>query len=810
MNKTISKIVQFFIKKFSGSGLEQELNAGGSGALKVPAIIPYLRKAAAESVVLLKNDGVLPIREEDVVALFGRTSFDYFTVGYGSGGDVASPYKISLAEGLKNAGVKLDEIIWNKYETWRKESKNIPDEGFWGHWPMSFPEMPLSDEEISDAAKRADIAVVTIGRAAGEDRENLLKAGSYYLTEAERALLAAVTREFKRVAVVMDCGNVIDMSWAEELNPGAVVFAWQGGMEAGNGVADVLTGAVNPSGRLPMAIARSYGDYPSAQNFGGADFNNYYEDIYVGYRYFETFAPEKVLYPFGAGLSYTEFDYSAKLSVAGTVVSGEVAVRNTGARGGKGVAEIYLEKPLGKLGAAKRELIAFIKAEVAAGEEIRENVTIDLSEFASFDDSGAAGAKSSFVLEEGSYKIYVGADSRTAEQALEFKLLRTVVRSVDEALPVPETIKFKRIKNVGGKPAEEFVPVSTRDLKKRILENLPEEISSPNPVSDFKKVISGEAELSDFIASLSIDELRTLAHGEGKMDSALGVKGNAGAFAGVSEALRNKGVEPVITTDGPAGMRIKRIAALVPCGTALAATFNAELVSQIYSFVGQEMKEYGSDLLLGPGMNIHRNVLCGRNFEYFSEDPLLAGVIGAAVVNGVQSNGVGACPKHFAVNSQEYRRKFCDSRVSPRALREIYLKAFEIMLKNSAPKAIMTAYNKINGTYCYYNYDLATTVLRKEWGYKGVVITDWWAEKGESKEFKGVKNSALRVRSGVNVLMPGEITRGRHTKNDDKILASMAVPDGLTKAELQHNAAWVLSFFQGKDLNQTVKKTNLT
>ena len=737
MNKFIGKVVRFFIKTFSGTGLEQELNAGAEGTLTVPEIIPICRKVAADSAVLLKNDGVLPISDIQTVALFGRASFDYFTVGYGSGGDVVAPYKVNLAEGLKNAGVKLEETLLKKYDDWRADPKNKPDEGFWGHWPMSFPEMPLSDEDIAVAASNADVAVVTVGRAAGEDRENVLKPGSFYLTEDERKILAAVTKAFDKVAVVLDCGNIIDLSWIKEYNPGAVLFAWQGGMESGNALADVLTGAVNPSGKMPSAVAYSYEDYPSSADFGGADRNNYVEDIYVGYRYFETFCPEKVMYPFGFGLSYTDFEYSAELKLSGTIVCGAVTVKNVGKRTGKAVAQIYLQKPCGKLGAAARELIGFFKREIAAGETVTENVSVDLKEFASFDDAGATGHPSSYVLEEGVYSVYVGGDSRSAEKVASFDLPFTEVKHVSEALPVPESSAFKRIKNVDGKVTWEQVPTAKRDLKERILGNLPAETTSDCPVDDFSKVRSGEASLDDFVAGLTIDELRTLAHGQGKMNSALGAAGNAGAFCGVSDSLIKKGVKPVITTDGPAGIRLRRVTALIPCGTALAATFDTD---------------------------------------------------------SVQANGVGACPKHFAVNSQEYRRKFTDSVVSPRALREIYLKAFEVMIRHCSPKAIMTAYNKINGTYCYYNYDLATVILRNEWGFKGTLITDWWAEPGESKEFPGVKNSALRVRAGVNVLMPGEIKRVFQTPNADKIRSSMRVPNGLTLGELQRNAKYVLSF----------------
>ena len=302
MNRLWNRCARYWLNRFGATGLEQELNRGEiTGLLAVPALTKAARQMAAEGIVLLKNDAAtLPIRPQDRVAVFGRTAVDYFTVGYGSGGDVIPPYKSGLMDGLRSWNVLLDEELAKNYSDWCTAKRNVPDEGYWGHWPMSYPEMPLTDRIVVQAAQRSQLALVVIGRAAGEDRENLLKKGSYYLSDRELSMLDLVTAHFDRVCVVLDCGNIIDMSWTMRYGDkiGALVYAWQGGMESGYALADVLTGAVSPSGCLTDTIAVQYSDYPGSDHFGGKEFNDYVEDIYVGYRYFETFCPQKVLYPF--------------------------------------------------------------------------------------------------------------------------------------------------------------------------------------------------------------------------------------------------------------------------------------------------------------------------------------------------------------------------------------------------------------------------------------------------------------------------------------------------------------------------------
>lgn len=291
---------------------------------------------------------------------------------------------------------------------------------------------------------------------------------------------------------------------------------------------------------------------------------------------------------------------------------------------------------------------------------------------------------------------------------------------------------------------------------------------------------------------LSLDELEAISRGDYKMNSELGAKGNAGAIGGVLQSLRDKGVPAVITTDGPSGIRLLKYCSLIPIGTALASSFDPELVTEVYSALAGEMKEKGSDILLAPGLNIHRSPLCGRNFEYYSEDPLLTGLMAAAAVKGIQSGGLSACPKHFACNNQEVNRTHNDSRLSERALREIYLKGFEICVKTAKPKCIMTSYNKINGVWGHYNYDLCERILRGEWGFEGMVMTDWWMRSSKSPEFPNIRDNAYRVRAGVDVLMPGATKRGRK-KPDGSLLETYGKTDGMTSAEMQRTAKRVLN-----------------
>ena len=762
--KKMGQMMQRIIDMAMGNGLMQEETTASGERYVTPGIGALIRQAGAESCVLLKNDGALPISREREVAVFGRCQLDWFYVGYGSGGDVHAPYHVNLIDGLRNASVPLNADVLRAYETWTQQEENQADHGWWGHWPMNHPEMPLEAGLVRKAAETADTALVVIGRAAGEDRENTLTKGSYYLTDAERAMLDTVTAAFSRVVVLLNISSVMDMAWTEEYGEkiSALLIVWQGGMESGNAAADVLTGAVNPCGRLSDTIARRYEDYPSSAHFGGKTYNDYAEGIYVGYRYFDQH-PEKVLYPFGFGLSCTEFSVSP-VGLNRTEAGSEavVTVTNTGSRPGRETVLLWCHAPAGRLDKPVRVLAAFGKTkELSPGEIERLTLCWDDKCCASYDEQ-----TSRFVLEAGEYRFTAGDVPAGC-----FTLAQEV--TVEQCEPLCKT---------------------SAALRERILSRLPEALPAarvPNPT--LQEVRAGKITLDEFIGCLSDAELEALSRGHGMMGSDLGVAGNAGAFGGVIESLRQKGVAPVITSDGPAGLRLRKYAALIPCGTALACTWNTELVEALSAKVGEEMVHYGVDVQLSPGMNIHRNPLCGRNFEYFSEDPLLSGRMAAAVVRGVQRSGRSACPKHFACNNQETRRNTNDSRVSERALREIYLRNFEIVVREAHPLTLMTSYNKVNGVWSHYNYDLVTTVLRGEWGYTGCVITDWWMRKSASPEFPGLRNNAYRVRAQVDVLMPGDMGHmTRKYRTDGSLLETLGRPEGITRGELQRTAKNVL------------------
>ena len=754
------------------------------------------RRAGAEGTVLLKNDGVLPLRKTGSTAFFGRVQRDYFYVGYGSGGDVNPDYLVSPMDALEARGdIAYDKALADRYRLWCQA--NVPPVMDWAQWPTCHPEMPLSEEAVQAAAQRNDAAVVILGRAMGEAMDNRPVPGGYYLTEAEKALLAQVTAAFRKVCVVVDAGNIMDLSWVEEYPIGALVYAFQGGMESGNALIDVLYGDAQPGGRLTDTVPRHYEDAPSYGHFGGRDFNEYREDIYVGYRYYETFAQDKVLYPFGFGLSYTSFRVESAAAAWHTSWDLRIQVTNTGSRPGRQVVQVYVEAPQGKLGKAARVLADYWKTpELAPGQSAEVSLWIDLNDLASFDDSGVTGHPYAYVLEAGAYRLYVGTDVRSASLAGRLFLEEQTLTAQLESQCSP-TQDFPRLhpREEGGRlvPGFEPVPRAESRRKDQVLAHLPETIPfTGNLGISFRDVCKGTHGMDDFIAQLTAEELNALCKGEGQMDSPLGTKGNAGMLGGTTRSLRDKGVPTLTTTDGPSGIRVCCYTALLPCGTALASSWDVKAVEALGHLFGQEMVRKGSDILLGPGLNIHRDPLCGRNFEYYSEDPLLSGTVAAAMVRGIQSvPGRSACVKHFACNNQEENRNRNDSRLSQRALREIYLRSFEICLRDAAPLCLMSSYNQINGIWGHYQYELVTGILRREWGYDGLVMTDWWMQPSADPDFPALWNDAYRLRAQVDVLMPGSNAFGDPTM-DPSALESLKKETGLTLGEMQRSAKNVL------------------
>lgn len=802
MNKIIEKTANSAMEIYSKfNSVSQAKTKKSEISDPISEDMPSLvRRAAAQGAVLLKNDGVLPLKDGCCVSLFGRVQQNWFYTGYGSGGEVNRPYEVNLADGIRNCkNLKLNEKLANKYERWCAENKI--NDSVWGMWPRFYPEMPIEASEIFEASKESDCAVVVIGRSSGEDRDCSLEKGSYYLTDDELRLLGCVTDYFSKTVVLLNIGCMMDFKWAEKFGDkiNALLILWQGGMESGNAAADILCGKENPSGKLTDTAAAEYEDYPSAKDFANAEFNNYTDDIYVGYRFFETFEKEKVLYPFGFGLSYTQF--SVKCESAEPAENGfsfNVTVTNTGERSGREVVQLYIQKPCTVLGNPARELAAFAKTdELKPNESQTLNLFVSMYQLSSYDSEGKRGFKSAYVTEGGLYRFYLGTDVRSAEEVYTFYEEETkLYEQLSECL-APEN-GFDVITAVEG--INGFIPVKRKcperktNLAQRIMKNLPaeKERSDKNNITLYD-VANGKATMDEFISTLSLDELEAITRGDYTMNSPLGAKGNAGALGGVLPSLREKGVSAAITTDGPSGIRLEARCSLIPIGTLLACTFDEKLVEEVYSAIAREMKDRGSHILLAPGMNIHRNPLCGRNFEYYSEDPLVTGKIAAAAVRGIQSCNSSACPKHFACNNQEFKRTVNDSRVSERALRQIYLKGFEICIKEAEPKNIMTSYNKVNGVYSYYNYDLCTSVLRNEWGYKGNVMTDWWNKKGKSPDFPSVYDQAYRIRAQVDVLMPGGKRAGKR-KPDGTLLKSLRDRNGITLAEIQRSAENVLNF----------------
>ena len=789
--------------------------------IPLPGFAEFCRKVAADGAVLLKNDGqALPLKPGDNVAVFGRCQINYYRSGTGSGGSVNVPYTTNLLDGLRSKKrIAVNEELASVYEKWIEENPFDDGGGGWAAEPWHQREMPLTDELVRSARAVSNKAVVVIGRTAGEDKDNEIAPGSWLLTDGELAMLERVTAHFEQTIVVLNVSNIIDMSWLDDARfrhpiP-CVIYAWHGGMEGGNAIADVLAGIVTPSGKLTDTIARSIHDYPSTRNYGGEFRNFYEEDIYVGYRYFETFCPDRVLYPFGYGISYTTFRIEpeeARLidrNGEKTIAVG-VTVTNTGtAYAGREVVQVYVEAPQGKLGRPARELAAFAKTRLLKpGESERVELQFPVRRMAAYDDGGATGYRSAYVLEAGTYVIRVGANVRDAKPVRFEGGEGYVVPELVLVEQLEETLApvqpFRRMKP-GARRADgtyelvyEDVPTRRTSIADRIRERLPEPIPhTGNRGITLRDVEAGRASLEEFVAQLTDDDLAVLVRGEG-MANPLVTPGTASAFGGMSDRLFGKfGVPIGCTADGPSGIRMDsgHKATQVPIGTLLAATWDVDLVEELYVLEGRELVSNDIDALLGPGMNLRRNPLNGRNFEYFSEDPLVTGLFGAACVKGIRRGGSNATLKHFACNNQEKHRTKVDAVVSERALRELYLRGFEIAVKLGGANAVMTSYNPVNGVWSASNYDLNTTILRGEWGFTGIVMTDWWAsmndpaEGGESSR----QNTAAMVRAQNDLYMVVPNYGAETNAMGDNTLEALAA-GRLTRGELQRSAMNILRF----------------
>ena len=767
------------------------LGANGERVTGSKAHIELSKEAAKEGMVLLKNENnVLPLAAGSKVALFGKGTFDYVKGGGGSG-DVTVAYTRNLYEGLslQKDKISIFEELCDYYR------KDIEEQYKNGNVPGMTIEPNVPNELLQKAKAYTDTAIITICRYSGEgwDRKSVIdpdnkalwdyerkmteksaeifKDGDFCLSVKEKEMVDAVKTNFKNVIVILNVGGMVDTSWfAYDPKIQSALLALQGGMEGGLAAAELLVGDGNPSGKTVDTFARTLDDYPSTHNFHKSrDYVDYTDDIYVGYRYFETIpgAAEKVVYPFGYGLSYTTFNVetvSAGILQPSHTANSQsaphdaishtdtlyvrVRVTNTGKRAGKEVVQVYVAKPQGKLGKPAKELVAFEKTrELLSGESQIMTLTWSINDMASYDDLGKI-QKSAYVLEAGSYDIYVGTSVRDVQKAdYSYILDEDIITEQLSAKLVPTSLAKRMLSDGSFEELPQSEPVDTDasvvgNIDPSLTEGVaPGQRAIPyfrfadgmvkNGKYDIIDVVEGQISLDEFISELSVDDLIHLLGGQPNT-------GAANTF-GIGN-MPEYGIPSVMTADGPAGVRINPEVGVCttafPCSTLLACTWNPDIVEAVGHAGGKELKENNLGLWLTPAINIHRSPLCGRNFEYYSEDPFVTGKLAGAMVRGIQSNNVGATLKHFALNNKETNRKNSDSRVSERAAREIYLKAFEMIVKAENPWAVMSSYNIINGYRASENKDLLTGILRDEWGYTGMVTTDWWTCGEHYKETK--------------------------------------------------------------------------
>jgi beta-glucosidase len=775
-----------------------------------PAVRPYevahrslAREAAGEGIVLLKNEGeILPLKKGSRVALFGAGASATVKGGTGSG-DVNERDSVTVYQGLVNAGFQVTTGHWlEEYQRIYRESREAWRQGILRHTaeleaqgngnaffeaytasPYYIPVGPKAEQT------EAEVALFVLSRVAGENADRRAAAQDYFLSGEEEALLGEICRMYQQVIVLINAGGVCDLSFLDQYPQikGLLVIS-QPGMEGGNAVADVLSGVVNPSGKLTDSWAYGYKDYPNARtyshNSGDVTKEFYQEGIYVGYRYFDSFGVTP-RYGFGEGLSYTTFtqqmvSISADRQGTVTVV---VQVKNTGSVPGKEVVQVYAALPDGSLEKEAHRLVAFGKTQTLRPHE-EEVLTLRFppERLESYDESAA-----SWVVEQGIYGICVGPSLKDAVLSGSLRLGETkILTKVRPICPLQEELPLLSL---------------SEDVRRRRNEALEQAAASlPQVEYDLSQVKTRTVEDSDtepedeaqrITRTLSVDQLIQLATGDTEKGQGATV-GNAGVSvpgsAGeTSSCALEQGVANLVLADGPAGLRLNQhyyavdgkaqampfvsciehgifateeepvgekryqFCTAIPVGTMLAQTWNLPLMEQVGSMIGEEMEEFGVQLWLAPGMNLHRNPLCGRNFEYFSEDPLLSGRCAAAMTRGVQSHrGLGTTIKHFACNNQEDNRMACDSIVGERTLRELYLKSFQIAIEEAQPKAIMTSYNLVNGVHAANSYDLCTRAARMEFGFRGLIMTDWCTTNVDEK-----CTAAGCMRAGNDLVMPG-------------------------------------------------------
>ncbi len=774
------------------------------------------REAAAEGFVLLENeDHFLPLAKGSKVGLYGAGAIRTIKGGTGSG-DVNERDSVNIFQGMKNAGYDVTSSEWlEDYDKlyvqarldWKNEiftKLNGDDTKFFDAYsatPFFMPSGNPIDEEKA-AADGADTAFFVLARIAGENKDRFDTEGDYFISKEEKAILAQVSRCYKNIVLVINTGGLMDLAFVEEFdNIRSILQYVQAGQEGGNAFADVVSGDVTPSGKMTDTWAKDYYDYPGAEVYsyksGDLMKEKYEEGIFVGYRYFDTFEVP-VRYSFGYGMSYTDFEIRTndiKVSGRGMMnpkVSVTVTVTNTGdTYAGKEVVQIYASCPQGRLVKEFRRLAGFGKTKLLAPKESQTmTITFPLYQLTSYEEESA-----SWILEPGMYGIWIGNDLNTSvlSGALELDE-KAVMTACENICPLKEKLNEISPDAEKVQAREAAWQNEVREKRMSVIELKAAEI--PTEKVDYQPVpeeLPGKA--GKIVDSLSVDQLALLATGDpGRaQENALGSAGISvpGAAAETSPCASEEpwNVTTIALVDGPAGLRLKKeyqvdngeivasdfLAALeggffcppqkkrgttyyqfctaIPVGTLLAQSWDVELIKRVGEMIGHEMELFNVTLWLAPGMNIHRNPLCGRNFEYYSEDPLLAGMMAGAMTLGVQKvPGCGTTIKHFACNNQEDNRMGSDSILSERALREIYLKGFEIAVKDAQPMSIMTSYNLINGVHAANCYDTCTKAARDEWGFAGAIMTDWTTT---NVQIQGECTAAGCMRAGNDMVMPG-------------------------------------------------------
>ncbi|MBR6322404.1 MAG: glycoside hydrolase family 3 protein [Lachnospiraceae bacterium] len=818
------------------------------------------RGIAAQGMVLLENKGALPLSGVKTIAAFGSGVRHTVKGGTGSG-DVNSRVVLNVEQGLLDAGLTLTNGAWlgrydeicSKIQAEEQEKiRTLMAEGGIRaviHYVFTRPNLMIEVPEITaeDLLPKADTAIYVIARNSGEGADRRPVPGDYELTDHEKQNLLALSEVYENLIVILNVGGVIDTKFIRALpNLGALLLMSQAGNITGPALADVLFGKAVPSGHLSTTWAENYEDYPSSDTFsfrnGDTDDEYYYEGIYVGYRYFDSFniAPA---YPFGYGLNYTDFSISeVTAALDGSDLLVCAAVKNIGEKyPGRESVQVYVSAPKGGLEKPYQELKGFAKTkELAPGECEAIQIRIPLSSMASYCERCA-----SWVLEPGKYYIRVGENSRSTQVAAAVEIPERKVVSVlkNKAVPDeefellhPDCAPYSYAEEEAEKAA---APVLTADLAAIPTEIAEYSVEPQEMTTDktdlitLQDVVDGKADLSEFVAQLTVEEMAELCIGTARRDGGgsptIGAQSLAvpGAAGDTTSILYYRGVPNIALADGPAGLRLQKhfitdaegnvtglgnnafgglaggpaeeekpegavdyyqYCTAIPIATMLAQTFDMNAVEQAGDIVGGEMEEFHVALWLAPGMNIHRNPLCGRNFEYYSEDPFLAGQCAAADTRGVQKHkGCGTCIKHYALNNNEDNRQGCNAHVTERAIREIYLKGFEIAVRESQPLSLMTSYNLINGEHAANKYDTVSAILRDEWGFKGVVMTDW-STTGPQDGSDGKKyhpsDAAACIKAGNDLTMPGSML------DYNSIVSSVGAKEGevfcpITKAELQ-------------------------